>query len=92
MIVSFRHKGLREYYNTGSTRGIQPAHAPKIKRILQFLDAATDAAGMDIPGFRLHPLKGNLKGHWSVFVNGNWRITFRFAGADAEVVDYQDYH
>lgn len=92
MITSFRHKGLQAFYNTGSTRGIQVAHAAKIKRILQLLDAATEPGGMDIPGFRLHPLKGKLKGHWSVFVNGNWRITFRFVGADAELVDYQDYH
>lgn len=92
MIKSFRHKGLQAFYNTGSTRGIQVAHASKIKRILQMLDAATEPGGMDIPGFRLHPLKGKLKGHWSVFVNGNWRITFRFAGTDAELVDYQDYH
>ncbi|HET7267954.1 MAG TPA: type II toxin-antitoxin system RelE/ParE family toxin [Oleiagrimonas sp.] len=92
MITSFRHKGLRAFYDTGSTRGIQAAHASKIKRILQMLDAATEPAGMDIPGFRLHPLKGKLKGHWSVFVNGNWRITFRFVGSDVELVDYQDYH
>lgn len=92
MVKSFRHKGLQAFYNTGSTRGIQVAHASKIKRILQMLDAATEPGGMDIPGFRLHPLKGKLKGHWSVFVNGNWRITFRFAGTDAELVDYQDYH
>jgi proteic killer suppression protein len=92
VITSFRHKGLQAFYNTGSTRGIQVAHAAKLKRILQMLDAAAEPGGMDIPGFRLHPLKGKLKGHWSVFVNGNWRITFRFMGADAELVDYQDYH
>lgn len=92
MITSFRHKGLQAFYDTGTTRGIQAAHSAKLKRILQMLDAATEPGGMDIPGFRLHPLKGKLKGHWSVFVNGNWRVTFRFMGADAELVDYQDYH
>lgn len=92
MIISFRHKGLETFYRTGSTRGIQAAHAPKLGRILQLLDAASSPRGLDLPGYRLHPLKGELKGHWSVWVNGNWRLTFRFLGADVELVDYQDYH
>jgi toxin HigB-1 len=92
MIIGFAHKGLEIFYNTGSTRGIQPAHASKLARILQTLDAATNPSGMDLPGFKLHPLKGQLKGAWSVWVNGNWRVTFRFHGADVELVDYQDYH
>lgn len=92
MIISFRHKGLETFYRTGSTRGIQAAHASKPGRILQLLDAASSPHGLDLPGYRLHPLKGELKGYWSVWVNGNRRLTFRFLGADAELVDYQDYH
>lgn len=92
MIISFRHKGLEEFYNTGSLRGIQPAHAKKLQRILTILSVAKEAGDMNIPAFRLHSLKGNLADFWSVWVNGNWRITFRFTGVDVELVDYQDYH
>lgn len=92
MIISFRHKGLEAFYTSGTTKGIQAAHAAKLGRILGLLDVATILADVDLPGFKLHPLKGNLKGYWSVWVNGNWRITFRFVGADVELVDYQDYH
>ncbi|GMB82302.1 type II toxin-antitoxin system RelE/ParE family toxin [Shinella zoogloeoides] len=92
MIVSFRHKGLQLFYQSGSTKGIQASHAAKLGRILGLLDVASAPADVDLPGFRLHPLKGGLKGHWSVWVNGNWRVTFRFVGADVELVDYQDYH
>ena len=92
MIVGFKHKGLERFFRTGSTRGIQAAHASKITRILQTLDAAASAQGMDLPGFRLHPLKGKLRGLWSVTVSGNWRITFRFTDRGAELVDYQDHH
>lgn len=92
MIVSFRHKGLEAFYSTGSVRGIQPAHAAKLGRILAALDAAATPEELALPAFKLHPLKGGLKGHWSIWVNGNWRITFRFVGADIELVDYQDYH
>ena len=92
MIVSFKHRGLELFYQRGSTRGIQANHANKLTRILQTLDAATSARGMNLPGFELHALKGNLKGRWSVSVNGNWRVTFRFIDRGAEVVDYQDYH
>jgi len=92
MIVSFRHKGLQLFYQSGSTKGIQASHAAKLGRILGLLDVASAPADVDLPGFRLHPLKGGLKGHWSVWVNGNWRLTFRFVGADVELVDYQDYH
>ncbi|SDH20123.1 type II toxin-antitoxin system RelE/ParE family toxin [Pelagibacterium luteolum] len=91
MIVSFRHKGLRAFYETGTTQGIQAAHARKLGMILALLDAAADPQDLDLPALRLHPLKGDLKGHWLVWVNGNWRVTFRFDGNDAEVVDYQDY-
>ena len=92
MIVSFRHKGLEAFYRTGSTKGIQAAHARKLGMILAMLDVAKEPQDLNQPGLRLHPLKGDLKGHWSVWVNGNWRITFRFDGADLELVDYQDYH
>ena len=93
MITGFRHKGLEAFFRTGTTKGIQAAHAAKLSRILDVLNSASGPDGMNVPGFKLHPLKGaELKGHWSVWVNGNWRVTFRFAGADAELVDYQDYH
>jgi len=92
MIVGFRHKGLEAFYRTGTTQGIQAAHARKLELILALLDAARSPQGMNVPALRLHPLKGGLKGHWSVWVSGNWRVTFRFVGADVELVDYQDYH
>jgi proteic killer suppression protein len=92
MIIGFLHKGLEAFYRTGTTKGIQAAHAQKLGRILALLDVASVPKGMDVPAFRLHALKGDLKGHWSVWVNGNWRVTFRFVGADVELVDYQDYH
>ena len=92
MIIGFRHKGIEIFYRTGSQRGIQPAHAAKLARILTALDAASTSDELNLPSFQLHSLKGKLKGHWAVSVNGNWRVTFRFAGADVELVDYQDYH
>ncbi len=91
MIVSFRHKGLEAFYRTGTTKGIQADHARKLAVILAILDVAAQPQDLDQPGLRLHPLKGELKGHWSVWVNGNWRVTFRFDGTDVELVDYQDY-
>lgn len=92
MIIGFRHKGLATFYRSGSMRGIQAAHARKLRNILGFLDVAAGPEDLKVPSFKLHPLKGALKGHWSVWVNGNWRITFRFVGTDVELVDYQDYH
>jgi proteic killer suppression protein len=92
MIIGFRHRGLEAFYQTGSKRGIQASHAAKLGRILGLLDVATDPGDLNLPGFRLHRLKGELRGHWSVWVNGNWRVTFRFVGTDVELVDYQDYH
>lgn len=92
MIKSFVHKGLEKYYLTGSTKGIQAHHAPKLQLILDLLDAAADVSHMAFPGSRLHPLQGTLRGHWSVTVSGNWRITFRFENGDAHIVNYQDYH
>jgi proteic killer suppression protein len=92
MIRSFRHSGLERFYSTDSKAGIQPAHAVKLRRQLSLLDASASPDHMDVPGWRLHPLKGNLKGHWSVRVSGNWRLLFKFEGEDAVLVDYQDYH
>ena len=92
MIKSFKHKGLEKFYNTDSKAGIQPEHAKKLGIILFFLDRAKVPEDMALSGWALHPLKGELDGHWSVKVNGNWRVTFRFEGDDVEVVDYQDYH
>ena len=92
MIQSFRHKGLEQFFITGSKKGIQSDHADKIARILDRLDASISSADMNLPGYRLHELKGKEAGTWSVMVNGNWRITFQFEEQDAVVVDYRDYH
>jgi proteic killer suppression protein len=92
VIRSFKHKGLARYFETGARSGIQPQHAERLHLILGRLNAAAAPGDMDLPGLRLHPLKGVRKGSWAVWVSGNWRITFRFSGTDAEVVDYEDYH
>jgi len=92
MIKSFRHKALKSFFNSGSTKGINPQHANKIKRQLAALDRAIQPEDMNMPGWQLHSLSGKLAGHWSVKVNGNWRITFMFEGSDPVLVDYQDYH
>jgi len=93
MIKTFRHKGLQSFFEMGSMAGIQPAHAPRLGAMLRRLNETTNAQGMNLPGWRLHPLKGQgFKGHWSVWVNGNWRMTFTFEGENAVLVDYQDYH
>ena len=92
MIKSFKHAGLERFYRTDSKAGIIPAHAKKLRAQLTALDAAAKPGDVNAPGWDLHPLKSQLAGHWSVSVSGNWRMTFKFVGADAEVVDYQDYH
>lgn len=92
MIKSFEHKGLQAFFETGSKAGIQPHHAPKLARLLARLHAAKVSEDMNLPGWRLHPLVGGLAGHYSVSVNGNWRLTFRFDGGDAVLVDCQDHH
>ena len=92
MIKSFAHKGLEEFFLTGSTRGIQPKHADKLELMLDRLNAAAEIRDMNVPGYDLHPLKGKLKNHWSVKVSANWRVTFRLEAGDAHVVNYQDYH
>lgn len=92
MIKSFRHKGLKKFFDTGSVAGIQPHHSKRLTMLLAALDTAFDIADMDIPGFRLHTLKGKSSGRWSVWVNGNWRLTFEFIDGHAHVLDYEDYH
>jgi proteic killer suppression protein len=92
VIKSFAHKGLEAFYSSGAKAGIQPAHAARLRRQLAQLDQASTPQDMNLPGWKLHPLKGELAGLWAAWVSGNWRMTFRFDGADASVVDYQDYH
>ena len=92
MIKSFRHKGLRVLFETGSAAGVQPNHAPKLRMQLAALDSAQTIDDMSIPGFRLHPLKGGMAGRWSITVSGNWRVTFEFRDGNAYVLDYEDYH
>ena len=92
MIKSFRHKGLRRLFETGSTAGVQASHAKRLRMQLAALDSAQTIEDMDIPGFRLHPLKGEMRGRWSITVNGNWRMTFEFQDGNAYVLDYEDYH
>ena len=92
MIQSFRHKGLRRYFESGTVAGIQPQHAPRLRMMLTALDTAQCIEDMDIPGFRLHPLKGSERGRWSIWVSGNWRLTFEYRDGHAYVLDYEDYH
>ena len=92
MIKSFKHKGLEKFFTKGSMAGINAAHATKISDRLAFLHAAITIEDMDKPGYRLHSLKGRLKGHWAVDVFGNWRIVFKYEDGDAYVVNYEDYH
>ncbi len=92
MIRSFRHKGLKLLFEKGDRRKVQSEHADKIERIVARLEEAADVGNMDLPGFRLHPLKGDLAGFWSVAVSGNWRLVFRFEAGDASDVDLIDYH
>jgi len=92
MIISFRHKGLEAFYKTGSTKGIQAKHVTRLRLILGLLEITEDLEALRAPSFRLHALKGNLKGFWSISVNGNWRVIFRFTGNDVELIDYLDYH
>ena len=92
MSVSFRHKGLEKFFETGSVAGIQPHHAKRLRMVLVALDTSHDIEDMKIPGFRLHRLKGTEKGRWSVWVNGNWRLTFEFRDGHVYILDYEDYH
>ncbi len=92
MIKSFRHKGIKQFFETGSKAGIQPKHSTKLEEQLALLNAVTRPQQMDVPRWRLHALHGDLEGYWAVNVDGNWRLTFTFEGEDAVLVDYQDYH
>ena len=92
MIKSFAHKGLQEFFYTGSKKGIIPEHASRLGRMLDRLDVSTSVQDMNLPGYNLHPLKGNKVDMWAVSVSGNWRMTFYFEGQDAYLVDYLDYH
>lgn len=92
MIKTFQHKGLEQFFRTGSKAGIQASHANRLRLQLGMLDTAKSPADMGMPGWKLHPLAGTLKGHWAVSVSGNWRMTFAFDNGDAILADYQDYH
>ncbi len=92
MIRSFRHKGLRRLFENGETRGVRQDHVEKLENILAVLNRSRSPEDMDLPGFRLHPLKGDLKGWWSVTVRANWRVIFHFRDGDAHDVDLVDYH
>ena len=92
MIRAIRHKGLRRLYEEDDPRGVMSEHAQKLRDILARLDAAATAGDMDLPGLRLHSLKGELRGFWAVTVRANWRVIFRFVDGDALDVDYVDYH
>lgn len=92
MIQGFRHKGLRRLFEDGEARGVHAEHVEKVENILAVLKRAARPEDMDLPGFRLHRLKGELKGHWSVTVRANWRVIFRFEDGHARDVDLVDYH
>ena len=92
MIVSFRHRGLKALYDGRTTRRVAPEHVRKLTDILAALDRSRGPEGMDLPGFRLHELKGRQKGRYAVSVSGNWRVTFRFEDGSVVDVDYVDYH
>ena len=92
MIKTIKHKGLQKFFETGTTSGIQAKHSDLLEDRLAALDTAQSIEDMNIPGYRLHPLKGKLKGRWSIKVSGNWRLTFEFREGDVYVLDYEDYH
>lgn len=92
MIASFKHKGLKQLFEKGEAKGISSEHVEKVENILAFLSNANNPGDMDLPGFRVHPLKGDLKGFYAVTVRANWRIIFRFKGENVFDVDLIDYH
>ncbi|WP_019028318.1 type II toxin-antitoxin system RelE/ParE family toxin [Colwellia piezophila] len=93
MIKFFKHKGLKKYFQTGSISGIQAKHhRRKLRMQLAAIDTAQEIDDINLPGFKLHPLKGNRDGVWSITVNGNWRITFEFIDGNAYILNYEDYH
>jgi proteic killer suppression protein len=92
VIKTFRHSGIEKFFRTGSKAGIQPKHAAKLSIQLFALNRAKSSQDMKAPGWDLHALTGDLRGHWAIKASGNWRLTFSFEGEDAVLVDYQDYH
>jgi toxin HigB-1 len=92
MIRSFRHKGIETFFRTGKASGIQAKHGKRLRLQLGRLDTASGPHDMNAPGWRLHPLKGQLADHWAVWVDSHWRLTFAFESGNAVLVDYQDYH
>jgi toxin HigB-1 len=92
MIKSFKHKGLQLFFESGSLKGIQADHAKKLKMRLTALDTAMVIEDLKLPGFDLHELEGTKKGVWSIWVNGNWRLTFTFENGDVCILNYEDYH
>lgn len=92
VIQSFRHKGLRKFFESGNAAGIQPHHAKRLRMLLAALDTALNIEDINVPGFRLHSLKGSERGRWSVWVNGNWRLTFELKEGHAYLLNYEDYH
>jgi len=92
MIISFKHKGLEKFFASGSSAGIQAHHAKRLRLLLAALDTAEVIEDMDLPGYKLHSLKGALQGRWSITVNANWRMTFEFVDGNVHVLDYEDYH
>jgi len=92
MVRSFKHRGLKRLYERNDRRGVRPDLLEAVQEILTVLDSATTPQELDLPGYRLHPLKGDLKGFWSVTVRANWRVVFRFTGLDAFDVELIDYH
>ena len=92
MIQRFRHRGLKRMYERHDRSGVNAEHVARLERILTLLDVAQRPADVDLPSYRLHPLKGDRKGEWSVSVSGNWRVTFRFDEGDVTDLDYEDYH
>lgn len=92
MIKTFKHKGLKVFFETGKTSGIQPKHAKKLRMQLAAIHTATEVEDINIPGFSLHPLKGERSNIWSISVSGNWRVTFEFKEGNAYILNYEDYH
>ena len=92
MIKSFKHKGLEKFYSRGTTSGIQAKHTKKLRMQLAALDTAQVIDDLDIPGYRLHSLKGQREGIWSITVSANWRLTFEFVDGNIYILDYEDYH
>jgi proteic killer suppression protein len=92
MIHNFRHKGLKQLFESGISAGVNPQQVPRLRRILALLETSETLDDMDLPGLNLHELKGERKGTWSVKVSGNWRVTFKIKQGDAIDVNYEDYH